>query len=46
MHAVCSYPVKFIWIKEIKAGKFIGWQIFNKRNVTKYYPKTTETPKG
>ena len=46
MHAVCGYPVKYTWIKEIKAGNFTGWPMLNKRNVAKYYPETTETSKG
>ena len=46
MHAVCGYPVKSTWLKAIKAGNFTGWPMLNKRNVAKYYPETTETPKG
>ena len=46
MHAVCGYPVKSTCFKAIKAGNFTGWPILNKRNVAKYYPETTETPKG
>ena len=46
MHAVCGYPVKSTWIKEIKAVNFTGWQMLNKRNVAKYYPGTTKAPKG
>ena len=46
MHAVCGYPVKSTWIKSIKAGNFTGWPMINKRNLEKYYPETTETPKG
>ena len=46
MHRVCGYPVKSTWIKAIKSGNFTGWPILNKRNVAKYYPETTETPKG
>ena len=46
MHAVCGYPVKLTWIKAIKAGNFTGWPMLNKRNVAKYYPETTKTPKG
>jgi hypothetical protein len=46
MHAVCGYPVKSTWLKAIAAGKFIGWPLLNVRNVKKYYPETTETPKG
>ena len=46
MHAVCGYPVKYTWIKAIKAGNFTGWPILNEHNVAKYYPETTETPKG
>ena len=43
---MCGYPVKSTWIKAIKAGNFTGWPILKKRNVAKYYPETTKTPKG
>ena len=46
MHATCGYQVKLTWIKAIKAGNYTGWPIINKRTVNKYYPETTETPKG
>ena len=46
MHAVCGYPVKSTWLKAIAAGNFIGWPLINVQNVKKYYPETTETPKG
>jgi hypothetical protein len=46
MHAVCGYPVKSTWLKAIAAGNFIGWPLLNVRNVKKYHPETTETPKG
>jgi hypothetical protein len=46
MHAVCGYPVKTTWLKAIKAGNYIGWPLLTVKNVTKYYPETTETPKG
>ena len=46
MHAVCGYPVKSTWIKAIKAGNFVGWPLLTEANVKKYYPDTTETPKG
>ena len=46
MHAVCGYPVKSTWLKAIAAGNFIGWPLLNVQNVKKYYPETTETPKG
>ncbi len=46
MHAVCGYPVKSMWLKAIAAGNFIGWPLLNVQNVKKYYPETTETPKG
>ena len=46
MHAVCGYPVKSSWIKAIKAGNFTGWPMLSKHNSAKYYPETTETPKG
>ncbi|KAL7502326.1 hypothetical protein ACHAXN_000445, partial [Cyclotella atomus] len=34
------------WIKAIKAGNFVGWPLLTEKNVAKYYPETTETPKG
>jgi hypothetical protein len=46
MHAVCGYPIKSTWIKAIKAGNFVGWPLLTEKNVAKYYPETTETPKG
>ncbi len=46
MHEVCGYPVKSTWLKAIAAGNFIGWPLLNVQNVKKYYPETTETPKG
>ena len=46
MNAVCGYPVKSTWLKAIKAGNFIGWPFLTVENVKKYYPETTETPKG
>jgi hypothetical protein len=46
MHAVCGYPVKATWLKAIAAGNFIGWPLLTVQNVKKYYPETTETPKG
>ena len=46
MHATCGYRVKSTWLKAIKAGNFMGWPVINERTVSKYYPETTETPKG
>jgi hypothetical protein len=46
MHAVCGYPVKLTWLKAIKAGNYIGWPMLSERNVNKYYPETSEMPKG
>ena len=46
MHAVCGYPVKSTWLKAVKAGNYTGWPLLTERNVSKYYPETTETPKG
>ena len=46
MHAVCGYPVKSTWLAAIEAGNYIGWPLLTTRNVSKYYPETTETPKG
>ena len=45
MHTVFGYPFKSTWIKSIKAGRFKVWPMLNERNVAKYYPETTETPK-
>ena len=45
MHAVCGYPIKSTWIKEIKAGNYLGWPMLNDLKVNKYYPKTKETTK-
>jgi len=30
----------------VKAGNYIGWPLLTERNINKYYPETTETPKG
>ena len=46
MYVVCGYPVKFTGIKVIKSGNYIGCPKLNERNVAKYYPETTEMPKG
>ena len=46
MHVVCGYPVNSTWLKAIKAGNFTGWPMLTTRNVSKYYPETTETPRG
>ncbi len=46
VHAVCGYPVKLTWLKAIKVGNYIGWPMLTERNVNKYYPETSETPKG
>ena len=46
LHAVCGYPVKSTWLKAVKAGNYIGWPLLTEHNVRKYYPETTETPKG
>ena len=45
-HAVCGYPVKSTWVKAIKTGNFVGWPLLTAKNVRKYYPKTSKTPKG
>ena len=45
MHAVCGYPVKYTWIKSIKAGNNKGWPMITERNVARYHPETTKTPK-
>ena len=39
-------PCAGTWIKAIKAGNFVGWPLLTARNVRKYYPETSETPKG
>ena len=46
MHAACGFPVKSTWIKAIEAGNFQGWPLLTTKRVKKYYPETTETPKG
>ena len=46
MHEVCGYPVKFTWIKSIKAGNYLGQPILTKHKISRYYPDTNETPKG
>jgi hypothetical protein len=46
MHAVCGYPVKSTWLKAIKASNYIGWPMLTERNDNKYYPETSEMPKG
>ena len=46
MYAVCGYPVKSTWLKAVKAGNFVGWLLLTAQNASKYYPETTETPKG
>ena len=46
MHTICSYPIKSTWIEDVKAGNYTGWPMLNERNIKKYYPETTETPKG
>ncbi|KAL7503222.1 hypothetical protein ACHAXN_001038 [Cyclotella atomus] len=46
VHALCGYPIKSTWIKAVKAGNFVGWPLLTEKNITKYYPKTNETPKG
>ncbi len=46
MHAVCGYPVKSTWLKAIKAGNYISWPMLTECNVNKYYPETSEMPKG
>ena len=45
MHAVCGYPVKSTWLKAVEAGNYVGSPLLTARNVKKYYPETTETPK-
>jgi hypothetical protein len=37
---------KTTWLKAIKAGNYISWPLLTVKNVTKYYPETTGTPKG
>ena len=45
MHAVCGYLVKSSWPKAVKARNYISLPLLTERNVNKYYPETTETPK-
>jgi hypothetical protein len=33
-------------LKAVKAGNFVGWPLITEANVKKYYPESTETPKG
>ncbi|KAL7538776.1 hypothetical protein ACHAXR_008792, partial [Thalassiosira sp. AJA248-18] len=46
MHAVCGYPVKSTWLSAVKAGNYVGWPLMTARTIKKYYPETTESPKG
>ncbi|KAL7486747.1 hypothetical protein ACHAW6_012336 [Cyclotella cf. meneghiniana] len=46
MHAMCGYPGKSTWAKAAQAGNLIGWLLLTAKNIQKYYPDTTETPKG
>ncbi|KAL7529813.1 hypothetical protein ACHAWF_003120 [Thalassiosira exigua] len=46
MHSVCGYPVKPTWLAAIEVGNFVGWPLLTARNMKKYYPRTTEMPKG
>ena len=46
MYVVCGYPVNSKWLKAMQAGNYMGWPLLTVQNVQKYYPKTTETPKG
>ena len=46
MHVVCGYPVKSMWIKAIKAGKYVGFPMLTECNASRYYPETNKTPKG
>jgi len=46
MLAVCGYPVKSTWLKAVKTGNCISWPLLTEQNVNKYYPETTEAPKG
>ena len=39
---VCDYTVKSTWIKDIKAGNYLGWALITERNMANYYPETTE----
>ena len=45
IHEVCGYPVKSAWLKAVQAGNFFCWPLLTTKNVKKYYPKSTETPK-
>jgi hypothetical protein len=35
-----------MWLKAIKAGNFVGWQLLTEKNVNKYCPVADETAKG
>ena len=39
-------PRKIYLAQAIQAGNFVGWPLLTVANVKKYYPETTETPKG
>jgi hypothetical protein len=36
MQAVCGYQVKSTWLKNIKAGKYVGWPMLTEHNNQKY----------
>ncbi|KAL7529451.1 hypothetical protein ACHAXR_002973 [Thalassiosira sp. AJA248-18] len=46
MHAICGYPIKSTWLAAVKAGNYAEWPLLTARNIKKYYPETSETPKG
>ena len=46
MHAVCVYLVNSTWLATVEAGNYVEWPMLTARNINKYYPETTEIPKG
>ena len=42
-HAASGLPVRDIWLKAIKAGKFTSWTVLTYQNTAKYYPISNET---
>jgi hypothetical protein len=45
-HTICGYLIKSTWLKAIKAGNYVGWQMLTECNVQKFYPKIVKTAKG
>ena len=45
-HAAAGFPVRYTWLKAIKAGNFDLWPGLTYQNATKYCPTSKETIKG